>query len=210
MRDDLRRDLLRNLGNRLFPGGHQPEVPTRIFQGVQHPVCIVLAARKLGQDRGEPARVRFHRAAGGTARGEVRGSAKLSLDGSTGRIASRLARAVPAGATGAWAAFPSLEGPLRLRRLRRHAGPTWVIAPDGQTLETRWERLSDEKIQQRKEALFHPHRGGTKPSRRRQRIRPDIIRVAIGVAKDDKSQLIAPVRYGFRSFDRQWIIPDRG
>ena len=32
------------------PEGHQPDVPTRIFQGVQQPVCIVLAARKLEQE----------------------------------------------------------------------------------------------------------------------------------------------------------------
>ena len=28
------------------PEGHQPEVATRIFQGVQQPVCITIAARK--------------------------------------------------------------------------------------------------------------------------------------------------------------------
>ncbi len=26
--------------------------------------------------------------------------------------------------------------------------------------------------------------------------------------KDDKKPAITPTRYGFRSFDRQWIIPD--
>jgi hypothetical protein len=41
MRDYLRRDLRRHLGDRLLARGHQPDVPTRIFQGVQQPVCIV-------------------------------------------------------------------------------------------------------------------------------------------------------------------------
>lgn len=41
------------------PEGHQPEVSTRIFEGVQHPVCIVLASRSPNNDPAVPARVRF-------------------------------------------------------------------------------------------------------------------------------------------------------
>ena len=37
------------------PEGHQPEVSSRIFQGVQQPVCIVLAARHMSADKAEPA-----------------------------------------------------------------------------------------------------------------------------------------------------------
>ncbi len=44
------RDYLRRTADRIWvidcsPEGHQPDVPTRIFQAVQQPVCIVLAAR---------------------------------------------------------------------------------------------------------------------------------------------------------------------
>ena len=41
------------------PEGHQPGVSTRIFQGVQQPVCIVLASRSPKTDKTVPARVRF-------------------------------------------------------------------------------------------------------------------------------------------------------
>ena len=37
------------------PEGHQPEVATRVFQGVQHPVCIVLASRSMDALRGHGA-----------------------------------------------------------------------------------------------------------------------------------------------------------
>ena len=37
------------------PEGHLPEVSSRIFQGVQQPVCIVLAARHMSADKAEPA-----------------------------------------------------------------------------------------------------------------------------------------------------------
>ena len=49
MRDDLRRTCSDIWVIDCSPEGHQPDVPTRIFQGVQQPVCIVLAARKLGK-----------------------------------------------------------------------------------------------------------------------------------------------------------------
>ena len=44
------RDYLRRTADRIWvidcsPEGHQPDVPTRIFQAVQQPVCIVLASR---------------------------------------------------------------------------------------------------------------------------------------------------------------------
>ena len=50
MRDDLRRTCTAIWVIDCSPEGHQPDVPTRIFQGVQQPVCIVLAARRHGKD----------------------------------------------------------------------------------------------------------------------------------------------------------------
>lgn len=41
------------------PEGHQPEVATRLFQGVQQPVCIVLASRWSAGEKAEPAIVRW-------------------------------------------------------------------------------------------------------------------------------------------------------
>jgi hypothetical protein len=60
MRDDLRRSCHDIWVIDCSPEGHQPNVPTRIFQAVQQPVCIVLAARALNKDPGVPAHVRFH------------------------------------------------------------------------------------------------------------------------------------------------------
>ena len=51
MRDDLRRTADDIWVIDCSPEGHQPEVHTRIFQGVQQPVCIVLAARSTGAAR---------------------------------------------------------------------------------------------------------------------------------------------------------------
>ena len=65
MRDDLRRTCSDIWVIDCSPEGHQPDVPTRIFQGVQQPVCIVLAARKLGKGRQEAGACTVSRAAEG-------------------------------------------------------------------------------------------------------------------------------------------------
>jgi len=58
------RDYLRRTADAIWvidctPEGHQPEVNTRVFQGVQQPVCIVLVARSANPDSESPATVRY-------------------------------------------------------------------------------------------------------------------------------------------------------
>jgi hypothetical protein len=69
MREDLRQTCSDIWVIDCSPDGHQPEVRTRIFQGVQQPVCIVLAAKKLGKDRQKSATVRFRALPKGATRG---------------------------------------------------------------------------------------------------------------------------------------------
>src|SRR5205823_5909260 len=59
MRDYLRRTCEDIWVIDCSPEGHQPEVATRIFQGVQQPVCIVLASRSAKSQKDTPATVRF-------------------------------------------------------------------------------------------------------------------------------------------------------
>ena len=59
MREELRRDCAAIWVIDCSPEGHQPDVNTRIFQGVQQPVCIVLAARTPDKDRNTPATLKF-------------------------------------------------------------------------------------------------------------------------------------------------------
>jgi len=65
---------------------------------------------------------------------------------------------------------------------------------------------------ERKELLFHPHGSdGELGDRHTGKVLTDGLpgheHRASSVAKD-KGEVVTPVRYGFRSFDRQWIIPD--
>jgi predicted helicase len=79
MRDDLRRTCSEVWVIDCSPDGHRPEVATRIFQDVQQPVCIVLAARKLSKTVDEPARVHFHSLPKGARKGKFDALETLSL-----------------------------------------------------------------------------------------------------------------------------------
>ena len=59
MRAELRSDADEIWVIDCSPEGHQPEVRTRIFQGVQQPVCIVMALRSSDAGSPDPARVRY-------------------------------------------------------------------------------------------------------------------------------------------------------
>ena len=159
MRDDLRRTCSDIWVIDCSPEGHQPDVPTRIFQGVQQPVCIVLAARKLGKDGKTPARVRFRALPKGRREDKFNALAALSLDAKDWiDCPDGLARAFPAGDR------REVGG---LRAVAVACSPTTARAscPAGhgssrqiqKTLDKRWERLVNEKDADEQEILFHPH-----------------------------------------------------
>jgi hypothetical protein len=90
-------------------------------------------------------------------------------------------------------------------------GRTWIIAPDVESLERRWEKLVHAPAAL-KEDLFHPHlSNGKLGDRHTKRVLreglPGYEPTTRTVAAEHGS-CVKPVRYGFRSFDRQWIIPD--
>jgi hypothetical protein len=110
MREELRRDCTAIWVIDCSPEGHQPEVATRIFQGVQQPVCIVLAARTPNEDRTTPARLKFISLPEGRREVKFEALAKLSLkphdwrDGPAGGRDPTLPEQ-----EGDWAGFPPLE-----------------------------------------------------------------------------------------------------
>lgn len=213
MRDDLRRTCSEIWVVDCSPEGHQPDVPTRVFQGVQQTVCIVLAARKLGKSTEESARVRFHSLPKGTREEKFAALGKLSLVQSDWTNCSSGWRDpfLPS-ATGAWAMCPSLKDLFVYDGSGVMPGRTWVIAPDADSLKARWSQLVAEKDPNRKELLFHPHLRNNQPGDKH--VRKGVFEGFFGHEErleaviDDKKPVIEPTRYGFRFLDRQWIIPD--
>lgn len=193
------------------PEGHQPEVATRIFQGVQQPVCIVLASRTGNATRDEPATVRFRSlpAAHRTTKFAALSALTLESDGWVECPPDPRAPFLPA-STGAWTSFPALSDLFVYDGSGVMPGRTWIIAPDTQSLRNRWDTLIHAS-EERKEELFHPHlRQGAPGDRHSKRVvksLPGYGLRPIAVA-DDQGPVVPPIRYGYRSFDRQWIIPD--
>jgi hypothetical protein len=191
------------------PEGHQPEVATRIFQGVQQPVCIVLAARKLAKSKEEPARAHFRALPGGRREEKFSALEKFSLnDADWVACPSGWRDPFLPAATGLWATLPALSEMFIYDGSGVMPGRTWIIAPDAESLNARWSRLISEKNTERKEILFHPHEGGDKTTSKPLAKGLTGHEHRSAAVKNDHSSAITPARYGFRSFDRQWIIPD--
>jgi hypothetical protein len=207
MREDLRRESSEIWVIDCSPEGHQPDVPTRIFQGVQQPVCIVLAARAAGKNRDVPARLQYTALPKGRRDEKFAALAKLSLtdsdwkDGAAGWREPFLPEQ-----SGAWATFPALVDFFAESWPGVKTHRTWVISPDAETLERRWNVLRNEKDPGKKEHLFHDDR---------DRSTTKVVTVDLGAyhvrpvtVAQDKGPVVSPCRYSFRSFDRQWMIPD--
>lgn len=114
--------------------------------------------------------------------------------------------------SGAWATFPALKDLFLYDGSGVMPGRTWIIAPDIESLKARWSRLIAEKNPDKKELLFHPHLRKGKPGDKhiRKKVSESLFGYEERLEKiiDDQKYVIEPIRYGFRSFDRQWIIPD--
>jgi hypothetical protein len=213
MRDDLRRDCSDIWVIDCSPEGHQPDVATRIFQGVQQPVCIVLAARTVGKDRSKPARLRFLALPEGHRRDKFAALTALSLSQGNWVNGPRGWREafLPA-RTGEWGGFVALDDCFVSSSSGVLPGRTWVVAPDRWSLRQRWDALVQEQSPERKEELFFPTlRDGQPADRHTTKV---VTEGLVGhdfrptTVANDRGSVVEPVRFGFRSFDRQWLIPD--
>ena len=210
LRSDLRRECSHIWVIDCTPEGHQPEVATRIFQGVQQPVCIVLGVSPAGNDTDEPAQVMFRALSEGPRENKFAELAGLSIK-EGGWISGPQDWRAPflPKKTGAWGTYPALKDLFVYDGSGVMPGRTWVIAPDVSSLESRWGRLARAKKPNERETLFHPHQDGDRTSTKiaRSGLAGHEFR-SVSVANDSGS-VVEPCRYAFRSFDRQWIIPDK-
>lgn len=207
------RDYLRRTANEIWvidcsPEGHQPEVNTRIFQGVQQPVCIVLVSRSSKTDTEVPAHVKFLALPEGRREEKFAALEKLTLDAPEWVDCSSDWRSsfLPE-LTGEWSTFPALEEFFVYNGSGVMPGRTWIIAPDAESLQRRWQKLIDATDDQ-KDELFHPHATDRDSNRLIRDALPGYEARPVTIA-NEKGNCNQPVPYAFRSFDRQFIIPDK-
>ncbi len=220
MRADLRRDADEIWVIDCSPEGHQPPQASRIFQGVQQPVCIVLASRRASPDKSTPARVRFRSLPEGSREGKFAALAEISLegDGWTDALLDWRAPFLPAGAAD-WIGYPALEDLFLYNGSGVMTGRTWVIAPDAQSLRKRWQKLVNEAIANKKAELFQPHlRNGRAGDKHVGRVvekslaghkhPPRAVAQEPSLSDEQAGRLANAIHYSFRSFDRQWLLAD--
>ena len=137
------------------PEGYQPEVNTRIFQGVQQPVCIVMASRSKKKIKGH-AGVNFLALPRGRREDKFAALMSVSLNDATWTVCSDLERAPfrPVSRE-LWESFPRLEDLFGYSGAGIQAKRTWVFAPDRRSLQDRWNTLLGAPLS-KKEELFHP------------------------------------------------------
>ena len=156
------RDYLRRTTDEIWvidcsPEGHQPEVNTRIFEAVQQPVCIVLASRSPNTDSAVPATVRFRTLPDGhrQVKFDTLGCLTLETDGWVMCPSDWRAPFLPE-SVGAWSTYPALEDMFIYNGSGVMPGRTWVIAPDAESLQQRWQTLIDAPERPERDS-FHPH-----------------------------------------------------
>jgi Type ISP C-terminal specificity domain/N-6 DNA Methylase len=194
------------------PEGHQPEVNTRIFQAVQQPVCIVMVSRSKAAKPDIPANVHFRALPPGRREEKFIALSKIRLEDREWIEAPSEWRApfLPASHRD-WSTFPSLEDLFIYNGSGVMPGRTWIIAPDASSLERRWKTLIGAPAE-RKEVLFHPHLRNGQPGDKHSH---KVVAIPLHGFDSNKKSIadenrveITPLGYGFRSLDRQWVIPD--
>lgn len=171
---------------------------------IQTPVAIFVAWRKGKADKDKPAQVRYTRIEGTrqeklTALDEVRSEKDLRWETAPDEWQAPFRPL----STHTYSKWPNITDLFPWQQSGVEVKRSYPIAHDVYVLRERWETLikSRNKAEQFKETrdrtIFQVY-----PDIRK----PEVLLRAINDA--NSSDYIEPVRYAFRSFDRQWLIPD--
>lgn len=206
IREYLRRNCDEGWVIELSPEGNHPPVPTRVFgPEIGRTLCIAIFARRSDGDVQRPAEVRYL-ALHGSRDAKVGRLAHLTPSDPAWALCKSgwLDAFVPASRTG-WDAFPPMHDLMPWRSRGVTTGRTWIYAPTPEVLTRRWRQFIAAGDVLRR-ALFPNSREWTidkrvKPLPGFGPARPPLSQ------EDGQEHDATPVAH--RSFDRQWIIPDR-
>ncbi|MDO8308968.1 MAG: type ISP restriction/modification enzyme [Actinomycetota bacterium] len=186
------------------PEGHQPDVATRIFPKVQQPIAIGLFVRTMDSDPSTPARIHYRTVTG--RRPDKFDQLKRADidDGEWEDCASDwTAPLMPLGAD-EWEASPLLGDLMPWQCPGILPSRTWVYAPLPSTLIERWNTVVNAPADE-KAALFGWSRDANLDKKK-----PGLAGFphASIPFSEEFGPCPPPVPIAYRSFDRQWLIPD--
>lgn len=207
MREHLRRHASEGWVIDLTPEGQTPDVPTRVFPGVRQPLVIGLFVRRPDADPEAPATIHY-RALTGRQNEKFSQLAALQLDDADWReVRAGWTDPFTPAAAGRWDQWPSLADVMPWYSPGVFPTRTWVYAPDPDTLRQRWHEVLSETDPARQALLFKVGRDATLEKRKSPLPGGDTHQ-GTGAVRDDRTTVPAPVQVGYRSFDRQWVLPD--
>ncbi|MGS2613629.1 type ISP restriction/modification enzyme [Micromonospora sp. LZ34] len=187
------------------PEGIRPDVSTRVFPGVQRPLAIGIFVRRAATDRTKPARI-WYTALHGRRLEKYDQLRNLTLASDQWRPARTewTAPLTPAADSG-WDDYPALGDLLPWVLPGAKPNRTWVYAPSSEILERRWSALPAAASREERKELFKETRDRTIDSK----VEPlPGLPSHTGTIDQERAQCPSPARVAYRSFDRQWIIPD--
>jgi len=206
MREYLRRQCDAGWIINLSPEGNRPPGNTRIFgREVGRQVSIAVFVRRAAADPEQPADVRYL-ALHGTREEKLSRLDTIGPAGTDWRRCRTSARSAFRPESGqSWDIYPALSELMPVRSRGVTSGRSWVYAPTPDILKSRWERFIAADVPRRRvmfhetkryniDQLYPPLPGFPGPA---------------GSLADETGPCPEPVPVAYRSFDRQWLIPDK-
>jgi Type ISP C-terminal specificity domain/N-6 DNA Methylase len=191
----------------LSPEGQTPDVATRVFPGVRQPLAIGLFLRRPGKSPDLPADIHYMAVHGRRSK-KFAALQTITLDGPTWRDArTDWASSFTPAAAGSWDEWPALGALMPWTSPGCTGNRRWPYAPAPSILSARWSTLIAESDDARKSQLFKVTRDRTLDKVPQPLVGTDTCHRDITLDKD-VGTAPTPVRLGYRSFDRQWVIPD--
>lgn len=172
---------------------------------IQSPVAIVTLIRRGRGDRSTPATVRYASYFGRSRDEKL--TALSEVAAGRAQLDSTLASDkwhdpfIPVTGGADWARFPKLTDLFPWQQPGSMISRTWPVAPDKQTLERRWEAFTATAVPDERLTAFTPSRTGRSITTKV----PGMSKLSDLVVGDAHQPI---VRFGMRSFDRQWTFED--
>jgi hypothetical protein len=208
MREYLRRYASDGWIIDVTPEGQTPPVPTRIFTGVRQPLAIGLFLRTGDTSDQVPAKIRY-RSVRGLQDDKFAALAAIGLDDDGWQVARSTWTApfTPA-ATRGWDTYPALSDLMPWYSPGVFPTRTWVYAPDADILRKRWNTVMAETDSEVQAEMFKRTRDASIDKAKEPLPGSDTHQASSTSLRNDSVTRPQPIRVGYRSFDRQWILPD--
>lgn len=207
MREYLRRVADEGWVIDLTPEGHRPPVNTRPFPQVAQPLAIAFFVRRGEPNPNEPAKIHYRQLHG---RREEKFDQLASVSPSDADwFDADTAWQAPliASTSLTWQSYPLLSDLMPWQDRGVKPGRAWVYSPDRPSLLTRWEELVAASAEQRR--ILMKETGDRHIDRAVEPLPGGHQFVGTLREETDTGTTPTPIRVSFRSFDEQWLIPDR-